>query len=82
MPIKLQIQLRFLLEKNCCSSKIVMTKTASRLGRGLGSLISGGTQNTQSNPPSASYGNLNQNGKEVVQHRVLLQRILMKLVQA
>ena len=45
-----------------------MAKTASRLGRGLGSLISGGTQNTQSNPPSASvHGNLNQNGKEVVQ---------------
>ncbi|MEC7802054.1 MAG: ParB/RepB/Spo0J family partition protein [Verrucomicrobiota bacterium] len=46
-----------------------MTKSASRLGRGLGSLISGGTQNTQPNPPSASvHGNLNQNGEEVVQH--------------
>ena len=46
-----------------------MTKSASRLGRGLGSLISGGTQNTQPNPPSASvHGNLNQNGEEVIQH--------------
>ena len=45
-----------------------MTKPASRLGRGLGSLISGGTQTTGSNPPSASvHENLNQNGEEVFQ---------------
>ena len=45
-----------------------MTKPASRLGRGLGSLISGGTETKNSNPSTEpAPTNFNQNSKEEVE---------------